>query len=131
MVKEEKVVDSNIIWQDKKRPFFGLPLSFTTYTLYKDRLYTTVKFLSVHEDEVRLYRIFDITLTRTLWERLFGVGTIICHSADISAPVLEIKNVKNPEKVRTKLSELVEAYRDEKNVTAGEFLTPNRMPPRM
>lgn len=131
MAKEEKVVDSNIIWQDKKRPFFGLPLSFTTYTLYKDRLYTTVKFLSVHEDEVRLYRIFDITLTRTLWERLFGVGTIICHSADISAPVLEIKNVKNPEKVRTKLSELVEAYRDEKNVTAGEFLTPNRMPPRM
>ena len=63
MAKEEKVVDSNIIWQDKKRPFFGLPLSFTTYTLYKDRLYTTVKFLSVHEDEVRLYRIFDITLT--------------------------------------------------------------------
>lgn len=131
MDKEENTLDKEIIWQDKKRPFFGLPLSFTTYTLYKDRLYTTVKFLSVHEDEVRLYRIFDITLTRSLFERLFGVGTIICHSADISAPVLEIRSVKNPEKVRTKLSELVEAYRDEKNVTAGEFLTPNRMPPRM
>ena len=127
MAKEEKVVDSNIIWQDKKRPFLGLPLSFTTYTLYKDRLYTTVKFLSVHEDEVRLYRIFDITLTRSLFERIFGVGTIICHSADISAPVMEIRSVKNPEEVRTMLSELVEKYRDEKNVTAGEFLNPNMM----
>ena len=131
MSNKEKTLDPDIIWQDKKRPFFGLPLSFTTYTLYKDRLYTTVKFLSVHEDEVRLYRIFDITLTRSLFERLFGVGTITCHSADVSAPVLEIKNIKNSEKVRTQLSELVEAYRDEKNITAGEFLTPNRIPPRM
>ena len=102
MDKGNKIENSGILWKDKKRPFFGLPLSFTTYTLYKDRLYTTVKFLSVHEDEVRLYRIFDITLTRTLWERLFGVGTIICHSADISAPVLEIKNVKNPKNLLTK-----------------------------
>ena len=131
MDNNEKNFVNDIIWQDKKRPFLGLPLSFTTYTLYKDRLYTTVKFLSVHEDEVRLYRIFDITLTRSLFERIFGVGTITCHSADISAPVLEIKNVKNPEKVRTKLSELVEAYRDEKNVTAGEFLSPGRMQSRM
>ncbi len=130
MAKEENVKNPEIIWQDKKRPIFGLPLSFTTYTLYKDRLYTTIKFLSVHEDEVRLYRIFDITLTRSLFERLFGVGTIICHSADVSSPVIEIRNVKNPEMVRTKLSELVEKYRDEKNITAGEFLSPGRMQQR-
>lgn len=127
MDKENKIDNSGIVWKDKKRPIFGLPLSFTTYTLYRDRLYTTVKFISMHEDEVRLYRIFDITLTRSLFERLFGVGTIICHSADISAPVMEIRSVKNPEKVRTMLSELVEKYRDEKNVTAGEFLNPNMM----
>lgn len=127
MDKNNKVENSGILWKDKKRPIFGLPLSFTTYTLYRDRLYTTVKFISMHEDEVRLYRIFDITLTRSLFERIFGVGTIICHSADISAPVMEIRSVKNPEKVRTLLSELVEKYRDEKNVTAGEFLNPNMM----
>ena len=127
MYRENRVENSDILWKDKKRPIFGLPLSFTTYTLYRDRLYTTVKFISMHEDEVRLYRIFDITLTRSLFERLFGVGTIICHSADISAPVMEIRSVKNPEKVRTMLSELVEKYRDEKNVTAGEFLNPTMM----
>ncbi len=128
MDKEKNVEESGVLWKDKKRPFFGLPLSFTTYTLYRDKLYTTVKFISMHEDEVRLYRIFDITLTRSLFERMFGVGTIICHSADVSSPVTEIRSVKNPEKVRTLLSELVEKYRDEKKVTAGEFLNPGMMP---
>lgn len=127
MDKENTITQSEVLWKDKKRPFFGLPLSFTTYTLHRDKLYTTVKFISMHEEEIRLYRIFDITLTRTLFERIFGVGTIICHSADVSTPVLEIKYVKNPEKVRTLLSELVEKYRDEKNVTTGEFLNPNMM----
>ena len=130
MAKKQKEKDPNIIWQDKKRPFFGLPLSFTTYTLYKDRLYTTVKFLSMHEDEVRLYRIFELTLTRSLFEGIFGVGTITCHSADVSSPVVEIKNVKNAEMVRTKLSELIEEYRDEKNITTGEFLAPGKMQQR-
>ena len=125
--KSEKELDPDIIWTDKKRPFFGLPLSFTRYTLYKDRLYITVKFISVHEEEIRLYRIFDITLTKSIFERLFKVGTITCHSADVSSPVLQIKNIKNPDEVRTKLSELVEEYRDEKNITTGELLTPGTM----
>lgn len=116
--------NSEVLWTDKKRPFFGLPLSFTKYTLYRDRLYVRVQFLAMHEEEIRLYRIFDITLTKTLFERIFKVGTITCHSADISSPILQLKNIKNPEEVRTMLSELIEEYRDEKNITTGEFLNP-------
>lgn len=117
-------VNSEVLWTDKKRPFFGLPISFTKYTLYKDKLYVTVKFITMHEEEIRLYRIFDITLRKSLFERIFGVGTIICHSADVSSPVLEIKNIKNPEAVRTKLSELVEKYKEEKNIMTGEYISP-------
>ena len=112
-----------ILWTDKKRPLFGLPLSFTRYTLFKDKLYTTVKFIAVNEEELRLYRIIDITLKKSLFERIFGVGTILCHSADATTPVLEIKNIKEPEKVRTLLSELVEKNRTEKNIATGEFIT--------
>lgn len=125
--KEKKEVDPDIIWTDKKRPFFGLPLSFTRYTLYKDRLYITVKFISMHEEEIRLYRIFDITLTKSLFERLFKLGTITCHSADVSTPVVQIKNVRKPDEIRTKLSELVEEYRDEKNIATGEFMSTGPM----
>ena len=115
--------DTAVIWTDKKRPFFGLPLSFTRYTLFKEKLYTTVKFITVNEEELRLYRIIDITLKKSLFERLFKVGTILCHSADATTPVLEIKNIKEPEKVRTMLSELVEQSRLKNNIATGEFIS--------
>lgn len=113
---------SEILWSDRKRPIFGLPLSFTKYTLFEDKLYVTVKFLSMHEEEIRLYRITDITLKRTLFDRIFGVGTILCHSSDTTTPTLEIRKVKNAENVRTMLSELIEKSRKANNVTTGEFV---------
>ncbi len=113
---------SEVLWSDRKRPIFGLPLSFTKYTLFEEKLYITVKFLSMHEEEIRLYRITDITLRRTLFDRLFGVGTILCHSSDTTTPTLEIRKVKNAEKVRTMLSELIEKSRKVNNVTMGEFV---------
>ncbi len=115
-----------ILWTDKKRSLFGLPISFTRYTLYEDKLYTTIKFLSISEEELRLYRVIDISLSQSLFERLFNVGTIICHSADATSPMLEIRSVKNPNKVRTMISELVEKNREKKNIATGEFITSER-----
>ena len=40
---------------------------------------------SVKEDEVRLYRIMDVSLERKLWQRMCGLGTIKCCSAVRSA----------------------------------------------
>ena len=119
--------DKKVIWTDKKRTLFGLPLSFTRYTLHEDKLYITVRFIALNEEEIRLYRIIDITLTKSFWARIFGVGTILCHSADATTPTLEIKNVKNPEEVRNILSDLVEKARDEKNIATGEFITTDGM----
>ena len=113
---------SEVLWSDRKRPIFGWPISFTKYTLFEDKLYVTVKFLSMHEEEIRLYRITDITLKRTFFDRLFGVGTILCHSSDVSTPALEIRKVKNSEKVRTMLSDLIEKSRKANNITMGEFV---------
>ena len=28
----------NYVWKDRRRPFLGLPLSFTVYTLLEDKL---------------------------------------------------------------------------------------------
>ena len=64
----------NIIWKDRKRTLFGLPLSFTKYELTEDRLFIKTGLLTQKEDEVRLYRIMDIGLTRTLGQRIFGVA---------------------------------------------------------
>lgn len=110
------------VWKDRKRTFLGLPLSFTAYSLNEERLFIKSGFLNIKEDEVRLYRITDLSLTRTLLQRMFGVGTISCCSADKTLGNFVIKSVKNPRDVKEKLSELVEKQRDKKRVTSREFL---------
>lgn len=112
----------NIVWKDKKRTLFGLPWSFTKYSLSDDRLFISTGFLSTKEDEVRLYRIMDISLKRTLGQRIFGLGTIKCCSADKTLGDFEIKNIKKSKDVKELLSEMVENERNRKKVTSREFI---------
>ena len=104
----------NIVWKDRKRTLFGLPWSFTKYSLSDDRLFISTGFLSTKEDEVRLYRIMDISLKRTLGQRIFGLGTIKCCSADKTLGDFEIKNIKKSKDVKELLSEMVENERNRK-----------------
>jgi len=113
----------NIIWTDKKRTFLGLPLSFTTYELDEERLFIRTGIFTRVEDEIRLYRIIDITLKQTLWQRIFGVGTIHCCSSDSSQKEFDILNIKKPREVREQLSQLVEEQREKKRVYSREFMT--------
>ena len=112
----------NIVWKDRKRTLFGLPWSFTKYSLSDDRLFISTGFLSTKEDEVRLYRIMDISLKRTLGQRIFGLGTIKCCSADKTLGDFEIKNIKKSKDVKELLSEMVENARNRKKVTSREFI---------
>jgi len=114
-----------LVWKDRKRTLFGLPLSFTKYELDEERLFIKTGFLTQKEDEVRLYRIMDIGLTRTLGQRIFGVGTIHCSSADKTLGDFDIISVKNPGEVKETLSRLVEEQRDKKRVTNREYMTDN------
>ena len=110
------------LWQDRKRTLFGLPLSFTVYKLTAEKLMIETGFLNKKEEEVRLYRILDITLRRPLGERLFGLGTIHCCSGDKSTPEFDISRIKNAYAVKEMLSDLVEKERAEKRVAGREFM---------
>lgn len=110
------------LWRDRKRTIFGLPLSFTVYSLDEERLFIKKGFLSTTEDEVRLYRIMDLSLTRSLWQRMFGVGTIKVSSGDQTLGDFKIESIKKSREIKEKLSALVEAQRDAKRVTSREFL---------
>ncbi len=110
-----------ILWKDRKRPFLGLPLSFTKYTLLDEKLLIDSGILSTNQEEVRLYRIMDVTLKRSIWQRLFGVGTIHCCSADKSTPEFDIKDIKRPFEIKELLSSKIEEQRDKKRVSGREF----------
>lgn len=111
-----------IVWKARKRWAIGLPWTFTTYALSQDRLFIKRGFLSVSEDEVRLYRIKDLSLKRGVISRIFGLGTIKVCSADASLGDFELKNIKDSEMVKEKLSTLIETERDRKRVSMREFV---------
>ena len=113
---------SNYIWRDRKRPIFGLPLSFTVYTLLEDKLLIDTGILSTKQEEIKLYRIMDLTLKRSIFQRIFGVGSIHICSADKTTPEFEIRDIKKPFEIKEKLSSIVEEQRDKKKVTGREFL---------
>ncbi|HIU78786.1 MAG TPA: PH domain-containing protein [Candidatus Avilachnospira avicola] len=112
----------NTIWRERKRNFLGLPWTFTVYGFSEDRLFIKSGILSTREDEVRLYRITDVSLYRSLWQRIIGLGTIRVYSADQSLRDFEIKNIPDCENVKEQLSCLVEKERQNKRVTSREFM---------
>ena len=120
MAKKEKAPKKEYLWKDRKRNFLGLPWTFTRYKLDQDRLYITTGCFSITEDEVRLYRITDITLKRSFWQRLFGMGTIHCDSSDVTQQCFEIRNIKRSKKVKDMLSTLVDESRLRNRVYTSE-----------
>ena len=107
------------IWQDRKRTFLGLPLSFTKYMLSEDRLFVEKGFLNSELDEEQLYRIRDVKVTRSLGQRLFGLGTVTVFSAG-DETVLE--SIKSPIEVKEEIVRLVEEARKKHGIRASEML---------
>ena len=66
---------TKILWQDRKR-WCGLPWSFTRYYIVEKKgswlkLFTSVGLFGVQEEEVNVYRIYDLTVTQSLSNRMF------------------------------------------------------------
>lgn len=110
------------IWKDRKR-FLGMPITFTRYALSEDRLFLSEGCLSIKDDEILLYRVRDIDTSRSLWQRLFGVGTVVVMSSDKSMPTLVMKNVKNPVAVKEMIHKQVEEMKIRRRVRLGEIMS--------
>ena len=120
---EKQTLEQNEpIWKDRKRTVFGLPWTFTKYSLTPDRLFIERGLAQSTEDEVRLYRILDIRLVRSLSQKMFGLGTLQINSSDRTLKNFELKNIKNSKYVKELLSEMVEKQRMEKRVVNREVM---------
>lgn len=111
--------NNTMIWKDRKR-FLGMPLTFTRYGLSEDRLFLSVGLISVRDEEVLLYRVRDISTKRTLWQRMFGVGSVTVLSSDKTMPTLLLKNVKKPLMVKELIHDHVEAAKLNRRVRISE-----------
>ena len=123
----KKEIANGILWKARKRNALGFPWTLTVYLLDSDRLYIRTGLLSTKEDEVRLYRIVDVTLQRTFWQRIVGMGTLHCDSSDQTMSNFDILNIRSSKSVKTMLSRLVDASRIKNKVFAAESVG-NAMP---
>lgn len=109
-------------WKDRKR-ILGMPLTFTRYRMSEDRLFLSTGFFTTKDDEVLLYRVRDISLTITLWQRIFGVGTVTIISSDKTLPTLVLKNIKQPRMIKEKIHQQVEEMKMRRRMRIGEIMT--------
>ena len=113
---------TNVVWKDRKRIIFGLPWTFTRYSLTEEKLIIDTGFFSRKEEEIRLYRILDISLRRPLHQRIWGLGTVHLNTADKSSNEIDILRIKRARQFKGMLSDMVERERDEKRIAAREFM---------
>ena len=117
----ERISEPAVVWKDRKR-ICGLPITFTKYSMSEDRLFLETGLLNTRQEEVILYRVRDISLTISLWQRIFRVGSVLVQSSDKSLPRLLLKNIREPHGVKELIHKQVEEMKLARRLRVGEIL---------
>jgi len=91
------------------------------YRLTTERIRLTTGVLNQEIDEIELYRVKDITMTRPFWMRLVGLSSVHLKTSDRTLPKLEIPAIHKGEELREVLRQQVEQVRDHKRVREMDF----------
>lgn len=102
-----------ILWSDKKRNRFGLPWTFTKYSLSEGRLFITDGFFLKTEKEIRLYQIKEIYFSQSLLQRVLNMGNIYIKS-DSSLGEIILENVKYVKEVKDVISHWANLHRKDR-----------------
>lgn len=90
-----------MIYTEKKRlKFLALPLTFTTYTLTDEKITITSGFLNLTIDDAYMYKVQDVRLTKSFFERIFKLGTITCYTGDTTHPELRLLHIKRADEIK-------------------------------
>ncbi len=84
----------------KRWLFFGLPFTFTKYTIKEDMITIQTGLFKTVENDCYMYKVQDVQHTATLIEKLFKLGTVECHTGDTTHPTLVLEHIRNSKAVK-------------------------------
>ena len=108
---DELGVEPSEYIEKKRWLFFGLPFTFTKYTIKHDVITIDSGFFKKIENDCYMYKVRDIKLEMSFWERLSKLGTVVCYTGDTTDPVLKIEHIKHCKAVKNFILKAAEEER--------------------
>ena len=84
----------------KRWLFFGLPFTFTKYTVKEELITVNSGLLKTAENDCYMYKVQDVELNVSLIQRIFGLGTVKCYTGDTTDSILLLENIKNAKVIK-------------------------------
>ena len=86
---------------EKKRwLFLGLPFTFTKYMIKEDMITVDTGVFTKVENDCYMYKVQDVEHTASIWERMAGLGTVVCYTGDTTHPKLLIEHIRNSKAIK-------------------------------
>lgn len=91
----------SIEFVEKKRwLFLGLPFTFTKYVIKEDMITVDTGVFTKVENDCYMYKVQNVEHTASIWERMAGLGTIVCYTGDTTHPKLLIEHIRNSKAIK-------------------------------
>lgn len=84
----------------KRWVFLGLPFTFTKYYIKEEAVTIDKGLFNKIENDCYMYKIQDVTLQQSFFERLVKLGTIICFTGDTTHPELRLEHIRNSRTIK-------------------------------
>ena len=90
-----------MVYKERKRwIFLGLPFTFTKYTISDEIITVNSGILNSQEDDCYMYKVVDVRLEQSIFERIFGLGTVICYTGDVTDATLRILHIRHSKEIK-------------------------------
>lgn len=97
-IERDKIMTEFV--ERKRWLFLGLPFTFTKYRIKEDMITVDSGLFKTVENDCYMYKVQDVVHTATLVEKMFRLGTVVCHTGDTTHPQLKLEHIRNSRAIK-------------------------------
>ena len=102
--------------EKKRLLFFGLPWTFTRYEVKEDLITVIQGLFNTTENDCYMYKVQDVQLRTSFWEKIMGLGTVVCFTGDNTNPNLMLEHIKNAKEIKNYILQASEEARIKRRI---------------